>query len=77
MITVIAVLINNVFCEDCDYDQSPQKQGCDHFVRIDMIVIVLRNKTFFVSIAIIVTVLYIVVTPRPGGYGNATATYIR
>ena len=46
-------------------------------MRIDIIVTVLRNKTFFVKTAIIVAVLYIVVMPRPGGYGNTTATYIR
>jgi len=77
MIAVIVVLINNAFCEDCDHDRSPQKRGCDNFVRIDIVVTVLRNKTFFVSTAIIVGVLYIVVTPHPSGYGNATVTYIR
>jgi len=46
-------------------------------VRIDIVVTVLRNKTFFVRTAIIVAVLYIVVTPRLGGYENATTTYIR
>ena len=77
MIAVITVLINSAFCEDCDHDQSPQKQGCEHFVRIDIIVTVLRNKTFFVKTAIIVAVLYIVAMPRPGGYGSTAATYIR
>ena len=60
---MVAFLINSVFYEDCDRGRNPYKQGCNHFVGTTIIVIVLRNKSFFVRLN---------VTPRPGGRGDVT-----
>ena len=39
-----AVLINSAFCEECDHSRS--SLYCDHFMRLRLLVTVLRNSIF-------------------------------
>ena len=45
---MLATLINSAFYKECDHDHdhNPQEYSCDHFVRNEIIVVVLKNKVF-------------------------------